>query len=99
GVPVEAATSTFRVLPKPAPAPKPKAGTGGSGSVKRTPIHHSGGSGAVAGSWHAVEAYYLRLMNCTRTGGWVKSGGGCASPGGRNVRPLVLSESISSRVS
>ena len=99
GVPAGAATSTFRVLPKPAAAPKQRAGTGGSGSVKRTPIHHSGGGGAVAGSWHAVEAYYLRLMNCTRTGGWVKSGGSCSSPGGRNVKPLALSESISARVS
>ena len=25
------------------------------------------------GSWGAVETYYLRLMNCTRTGGWVTS--------------------------
>ena len=76
GVPVQAASATFRVVPKPAPAAKPKpAHTGGSGSVKRQPISHSGGSGAVAGSWHAVESYYLRLMNCTRTGGWVTSGG------------------------
>ena len=96
GVPVQAASATFRVVPKPAPAAKPKpAHTGGSGSVKRQPISHSGGSGAVAGSWHAVESYYLRLMNCTRTGGWVTSGGSCSSPGGRNVKPLVLSENIS----
>jgi hypothetical protein len=102
GVPVEADTATFRVLPKPTPAPAPKPKpkhTGGSGSVKRQPITHSGGSGAVAGSWHGVEAYYLRLMNCTRTGGWVTSRGSCSSPGGRNVRPLVLSESISAHVS
>jgi uncharacterized protein YkwD len=101
GVPVQAASATFRVVPKPAPpAAKPKAThTGGSGSVRRQPITHSGGSGAVAGSWHAVEAYYLRLMNCTRTGGWVTSGGSCSSPGGRNVKPLVLSDNISSRVS
>jgi uncharacterized protein YkwD len=38
-------------------------------------------------------------MNCTRTGGWVTSGGSCSSPGGRNVKPLVLSENISARVS
>ncbi len=100
GVPVQAASATFRVVPKPTPAPKPKAThTGGSGNPKRQPISHSGGSGAVAGSWHAVEAYYLRLMNCTRTGGWVTSGGACSSPGGRNVKPLVLSDNISARVS
>ena len=38
-------------------------------------------------------------MNCTRTGGWVTSGGRCSSPGGRNVRPLKLDTGISSRVS
>ncbi len=62
------------------------------------PIPHSGGSGAVAGSWTAVEAYYLRLMNCTRTGGWVTSSGSCSSPGGRNVAALVLNPGISSKV-
>ena len=34
----------------------------------------SGGSGG-GGSWAAVERYYLGLMNCTRTGGWVTSPG------------------------
>ena len=29
----------------------------------------------------ASRPYYLRLMNCTRTGGWVTSGGACSSPG------------------
>ncbi len=63
-----------------------------------TPI--SGGGGAVGGgSWAAVETYYLGLMNCTRTGGWVTSTGACSSPGGRNVAPLKLSSGISSKVS
>jgi uncharacterized protein YkwD len=61
-------------------------------------IPHSGGSGAVSGSWRAVEVYYLRLMNCTRTGGWVTSSGSCSSPGGRNVAALTLNADISSRV-
>ena len=38
-------------------------------------------------------------MNCTRTGGWVTSGGNCSSPGGRNVAPLALNSGISSKVS
>ncbi len=63
------------------------------------PITHSGGTGAVSGSWKAVETYYLKLMNCTRTGGWVTSTGACSSPGGRNVAPLALSAAISDRVS
>jgi uncharacterized protein YkwD len=59
-----------------------------------------GGGGAVGGgSWGAVESYYLRLMNCTRTGGWITSGGACSSPGGRSVAPLRIDSRISSRVS
>ena len=52
-----------------------------------------------SGSWAGVESYYLRLMNCTRTGGWVTSKGSCSSPGGRAVAPLALSSGISSKVS
>ena len=58
----------------------------------------TGAAGAVNGSWLAVERYYLRLMNCTRTGGWVTSGGACSEPGGRNVAPLQLNAGISTRV-
>jgi uncharacterized protein YkwD len=58
----------------------------------------SGGS-VGGGSWGAVERYYLKLMNCTRTGGWVTSTGGCSSPGGRSVAPLWIDAGISSKVS
>ena len=59
----------------------------------------AGGGGAVGGgSWGAVESYYLRLMNCTRTGGWVTSTGACSSPGGRRVAPLSIDGRISARV-
>jgi hypothetical protein len=51
----------------------------------------------------SVEVYYLRLLNCTRTGGWVRTDGSCAGYGsGRYssyVRPLSLSAGISDRVS
>lgn len=91
GVPIAgSSTGTFTTAPKPAPA------TGGGSTV---PIGHSGGGGAVAGTWASVELYYLKLMNCTRTGGWVTSKGACSSPGGRNVAPLVRSTQISSLVS
>ena len=57
-------------------------------------------AGAVGGgSWGSVETYYLRLMNCTRTGGWVTSSGQCSSPGGRDAAPLKLDRGISSKVS
>ncbi len=57
------------------------------------------GGGAVSASWYGVETYYLRLMNCTRTGGWVTSDGKCSSPGGRNVAALKLNAGISTHVS
>jgi uncharacterized protein YkwD len=72
--------------PKPPTTPTPPPPTGG-------------GTAAGAGSWGAVEVYYMRLMNCTRTGGWVTSTGTCSSPGGRNVAPLKLDAGISSKVS
>ena len=50
-----------------------------------------------------VEAYYLRLFNCTRTGGWVRSDGSCTGYGtgkySKYVAPLKLSSGISDRVS
>jgi uncharacterized protein YkwD len=106
GVPLAATgTGTFTVVPKPAPkaapkaAPTPKAAPPPKKKPATKPIKHSGGSGAVSGSWSSVEAYYLRLMNCTRTGGWVTSSGSCSSPGGRSVAPLALSSAISAQVS
>jgi uncharacterized protein YkwD len=59
-----------------------------------------GGGGSVGGgTWAAVERYYLKLMNCTRTGGLVTSSGSCSSPGGRSVAPLWIDAGISSKVS
>ncbi|MEA2611069.1 MAG: Bacterial Ig-like domain [Chloroflexota bacterium] len=71
-------------------APAPSSGGTGSGTPPTPPV---------GGSWSAVETYYLGLMNCTRTGGWVTSSGACSSPGGRNVAPLILDAGISSKVS
>ncbi len=90
--------ATFQTVEKPKPKPKakpkPKPSGGGGGSSG------GGGGGSVgSGSWTAVERYYLRLMNCTRTGGWVTSGGKCSSPGGRDAAPLKLSAGISNKVS
>ncbi len=83
--------------PKPKPAPAPAASTGTATRTSR--IKRSGGGGAAKASWHGVESYYLRLMNCTRTGGWVTGAGNCRSPGGRDVRPLTLNSGISNKVS
>jgi uncharacterized protein YkwD len=67
--------------------------------TRTSPISSGGGGSVGSGSWGAVERYYLKLMNCTRTGGLVTSSGGCSSPGGRNVAPLKLDAGISSKVS
>jgi uncharacterized protein YkwD len=90
----KAASAVFTVEAKPQPPAKPV--------TKPSPPVSSGGSsgGSVGGgSWGAVETYYLRLMNCTRTGGWVTSTGSCSSPGGRGVAPLRLDAGISTKVS
>jgi len=100
GMPIGAsARGIFRTVRKPpattAPATKAPAssGSGSSGSS-------GSGCGAVGGgSWGSVETYYLGLMNCTRTGGWVTSSGSCSSPGGRDVAALKLDGGISSKVS
>ncbi len=87
-----AAQVAFNTVAKPVPAVPTRTGsTGGGGG--------GGGGGTVgSGSWSAVERYYLGLMNCTRTGGTVTTGGGCSSPGGRNVAALKLDAGISSKV-
>jgi hypothetical protein len=88
------AAATFTVEAKPRAAvavAKPKPRT--------TTTTGSSGGAVGGGSWGTVETYYLRLMNCTRTGGWVTSTGSCSSPGGRAVAALRLDAGISSRVS
>ena len=74
--------------PKPAPKPKPKPAP-----------KPSGGTGAGSSSWYAAEKYLLRLINCTRGGGWVESNGSCSSPGGSGIPALALDPGISTKVS
>ena len=47
----------------------------------------TGGGAVGGGSWAAVETYYLGLMNCTRTGGWVTSTGNVQQPRRTQRRP------------
>jgi uncharacterized protein YkwD len=92
GMPLGVATSgTFKVVGKPT--------VRRAATTATRPIARSGGGSVGSGTWGSVERYYLRLMNCTRTGGWVTSGGACSSPGGRAVAALRLDAGISSRVS
>lgn len=52
--------------------------------------------------WLTDEAFYLKMVNCTRTGGWVQSNGSCTAYGsGRYsayVKPLVRSGALSDKV-
>jgi hypothetical protein len=73
--------------------------TGGGGTKTTKPISHGSAGTVGSGSWYAVETYYLKLMNCTRTGGWVTSSGSCSSPGGLSTAPLILDAGISDKVS
>jgi hypothetical protein len=61
------------------------------------------GRGPIANSpWYGSEIYYLNLMNCTRTGGWVTSGGACSTQTHHTLPPqgrLSLNASISTKVS
>ena len=54
-------------------------------------------------TWLSAEQWYLSLVNCTRTGGWVLSDGTCRGYGsGRYsayVRPLTRAAGISDHVS
>jgi uncharacterized protein YkwD len=92
GVPLRSAEQiAFRTELKPVPKPARR-----TNPTTSTPVSSGGSTGG--GSWASVERYYLGLMNCTRTGGWVTSGGNCSSPGGRNVAALKLDSGISSKV-
>ena len=78
---------------KPAPAATP--------TPAPTPAPSAGGTATAP--WLSVEQYALQLLNCTRTGGWVRSDGTCDGYGSGKyspyVAPLTLSAGISTYVS
>lgn len=53
--------------------------------------------------WYSVERYYLGLLNCTRTGGWVLTDGTCRGYGSGHysayVAPITYSYGLSDKVS
>ena len=53
--------------------------------------------------WYSTERFYLGLVNCTRTGGWVLSDGTCRGYGSgaysAYVAPIAYSYGISDKVS
>ena len=58
---------------------------------------------AIDKPWYTVERFYLGLVNCTRTGGWVLSDGTCRGYGSGRfsayVAPIAYSYGISDLVS
>jgi hypothetical protein len=64
-----------------------------------TKIPYGGAIGAT--EWSGSEQYYLSLMNCTRTGGWVTSGGDCSTATHHTLPaqgPLAFDEGIAAAV-
>jgi hypothetical protein len=57
---------------------------------------------AVDKPWYTTERFYLGLLNCTRTGGWVLSDGTCKGYGSghysRYVAPIAYSYGLSDKV-
>ncbi len=103
GAPIgKTATSTFTTIKKPPAPPKPATratAEAATTSPAPAPAPASTSGGVVGGgAWASVERYYLTLVNCTRTGGWVASNGACTSPGGRDVAPLVYDAGIAAKV-
>jgi hypothetical protein len=58
---------------------------------------------AIDKPWYTVERYYLGLVNCTRTGGWVLADGTCRGYASGHysayVKPLAYSYGLSDKVS
>jgi hypothetical protein len=65
-------------------------------------IAYTGGVASSTRPYYASEVYYMALMNCTRTGGWVTVGGNCSTETHHTLPaqgPLRLSADISNKVS
>jgi hypothetical protein len=68
----------------------------------KSKIPVTGGQGTSSAPYKDMERYYLSLMNCTRTGGWVTSSGDCSTQTHHTLPSqgaLALDDGISNRVS
>jgi hypothetical protein len=69
---------------------------------KAVVIAYTGGIASSTSPYHSSEVYYMALMNCTRTGGWVTVGGNCSTETHHTLPAqglLRLSADISNKVS
>ena len=90
-------TASFSVVPKATVAsanPAPKAPTP-TPTPTPTPAPKPSGGGTSTAPWLAVEKYYLTLLNCDHTGGWIQSDGSCVGYGSNGNAPLVLDPTLS----
>jgi hypothetical protein len=95
---------SFRFRTEPAPvAVAPAAQSGDDGGSGGGTGGDTGGGGPVAAPWASVESYVLRLINCIRTGGLIRSDGNCDGYGSGHyhpaLAPLTLHSGISTSVS
>jgi methionine-rich copper-binding protein CopC len=93
GMPMAAAAGAAFVVS----TPRSRTVTGGSYIPYGT-----GGVGTADARWHSAELYYLSLMNCTRTGGWVTTSGTCSTQTKHTLPakgPLAYSDGIATKVS
>lgn len=84
--------TTFKFTVASAPKPVVQVRTTTS---KPKPVSKPSVSPTTSSPWYAVELYYLNLLNCTHTGGWVHSDGTCTGRGSNGLAPLKLSSGIS----
>ncbi len=87
--PSPATTPTPKAATAPTPTPTPKASS--------SPAPSAGGTATAP--WLSVERYALQLLNCTRTGGWVRSDGSCDGYGSGKYSPYVAPLSLSAGIS
>ncbi len=57
------------------------------------------GGGSTSSPWYSTEKYFLSLINCDHTGGWVSSSGVCSGRGSNGRAPLALNAKISNGAS
>ena len=98
--------ASARKTTAPAPTTKPApvtAPASGSTAPRATPTPSPSAGSTASAPWLSVERYALQLLNCTRTGGWVRADGTCDGYGSGKyssyVAPLSLSAGISTDVS
>ncbi len=90
----EAGRAAFTTVAKPKPAAPARRGQLRLGRRRQLRWR----LGRFGGSWASVERYYLGLMNCTRTGGWVDSGGTATARAGAMSRRSSSAPGSSSKV-